>query len=772
MQETLVACPACHISLKLNSAAGAATKIRCPKCSAVFSRPDTADPIHQESRVEELLSQWQQRQQRGDDVTAHQLCKDCPELLPVVEPRLRLLRQMQKLAQTNDGSSAATESVVLTGDAAPPPESLGGYRVIKELGRGGMGMVYEAEDGRLKRRVALKVMLPRHAADASACRRFLREAQTQAAIEHDHIVTIYQAAEDGGVPFIAMALLKGETLADCLQRDSRLPLAEVLRIGREIAEGLAAAHERGLIHRDIKPSNLWLEGKRRRIKILDFGLARAIEESSAHLTGSGEALGTPAYMAPEQATGDAVDARTDLFGLGCVLYQMTTGTLPFAGKTMLAILNSLANTTPTPARELIVGLPAELSQLIDKLLAKEPARRPADAQTVAQTLAALEHAAVIAAATVVTPAAGVRAMPPSDAGAAVTEIIEAALSTGAAVGAVGAAPPAAPFSHAAHGDRVEVVRPSGRRRGPLIGMAVAAVVLLAVCGGGAALLYQFIIVRDKDGTEIARVKVPKDKFDIEVNGRKLVIPGPDRKPETVKPSSLLVPAYFYPADEGLKEWDRLLAASADVPILAIVNPASGPGDKVDPAYTQLLNRARDRKGLTLLGYVTSRYAKRAAAEVQADIDRWRRLYPQVHGVFLDQQASGADQVDYYAGVRAYARQEGKFTVVVTNPGTVCAEAYFARPATDVACLLETGDGVATFQPPAWAKIYASTRFAVLQHQVRDAGQMRLCIENAMLHGIGNMYVTDAGGANPYERLPVYWEAEVAAVKKLNSRSQP
>src|SRR5262249_9783634 len=145
---------------------------------------------------------------------------------------------------------------------------------------------------------------------------------------------------------------------------------------------------------DIKPSNLWLEGKRRRVKILDFGLARALEESSVNLTSSGVALGTPAYMAPEQASGDPVDARTDLFSLGCVLYQITTGTLPFAGKPMLAIFNSLANTTPKPARELIADLPAGLSELIEKLLAKQPAERPADAQTVSQTLAALEQAAL------------------------------------------------------------------------------------------------------------------------------------------------------------------------------------------------------------------------------------------------------------------------------------------------------------------------------------------------------------------------------------------
>ena len=216
---------------------------------------------------------------------------------------------------------------------------LGNYRVLRVLGTGGMGVVFEAEDVQLKRHVALKAMKPGGAVSASSRKRFLREAQAAAAVEHDHIVPVYQVGEDRGVPFIAMPLLRGQTLADRMGKfqvqgskfkvDSpksnhespksevqspksegaeALPTFEVLRIGREIALGLAAAHRRGLIHRDIKPSNIWLEEETGRAKILDFGLARA-SDGGEQLTQAGATLGTPAYMSPEQASGDDADAQ-------------------------------------------------------------------------------------------------------------------------------------------------------------------------------------------------------------------------------------------------------------------------------------------------------------------------------------------------------------------------------------------------------------------------------------------------------------------------------
>jgi WD40 repeat protein/serine/threonine protein kinase len=282
---------------------------------------------------------------------------------------------------------------------APPQASgelgrLGPYRVLRVLGHGGMGVVFLAEDPQLRRQVALKAMLPSLAASPSSRQRFLREAQAAAAIEHDHIIAIHQVGEDRGVPFLAMPLLKGEPLNERLRRPGEdgkpelLALAETLRIGREIAEGLAAAHERGLIHRDIKPGNIWLEGARARVKILDFGLARSAD-GSGQLTQEGAIVGTPAYMAPEQATGKPVDERCDLFSLGCVLYLLCTRQAPFKGADTISTLLAVTSAQPPTPREVNAAIPPALSDLVMHLLAKNPAQRPPSARAVAEALQAL-----------------------------------------------------------------------------------------------------------------------------------------------------------------------------------------------------------------------------------------------------------------------------------------------------------------------------------------------------------------------------------------------
>jgi WD40 repeat protein len=288
---------------------------------------------------------------------------------------------------------------------APPRQPgeigrLGGYRVLKRLGHGGMGIVFLAEDPVLGRLLALKVLRPDYAARPEAAQRFLREARLAAALKSDHVVTVYQVGEERGVPFLAMELLQGETLEGRLRAEPRLPLPQIVRVGRQVALGLAAAHERGLVHRDVKPGNLWLEtpasGPLRgrteefRVKILDFGLAREVEGDEG-LTHSGVLLGTPAYMSPEQADGAAVDGRADLFSLGCVLYRLCTGSPPFRGPTTLAVLKSLATTHPPPVSRLRPDVPAALGQLIDRLLAKNPADRPAGAAEVAELFADLDR---------------------------------------------------------------------------------------------------------------------------------------------------------------------------------------------------------------------------------------------------------------------------------------------------------------------------------------------------------------------------------------------
>ncbi len=287
---------------------------------------------------------------------------------------------------------------------------LGPYRVRRVLGAGGMGVVFEAEDPQLRRVVALKVIRPNRAAGAAARQRFLREARAAAAVTHDHLVGIHHLGEDRGVPYLVMPLLRGETLKSRLARAGRLPVAEVIRIGREAAEGLAAAHARGLVHRDVNPANLWLEagpgagvppsgglrpppeggtpaGTGGRVKVMDFGLAQAMGEA---LPGErGATMGTLPYIAPEQVRGEQVDGRADLFGLGCVLYRACTGVTPFQGEDTAAVLAALENAPPRPVRELNPEVPPGLAELIGRLLAKDPGERPAKARDVAVALAAL-----------------------------------------------------------------------------------------------------------------------------------------------------------------------------------------------------------------------------------------------------------------------------------------------------------------------------------------------------------------------------------------------
>jgi serine/threonine protein kinase len=304
-------------------------------------------------------------------------------------------------AAAQDTAPAIPNSLVL----APPPDypflappqkqdelgRLGPYRVLKLLGAGAMGVVFQAEDPHLRRLVALKVLRPSLADNAEFHGRFLREARLAAAIEHEHIVTVYQVGEDRGVPFLAMQLLRGQTLEERLERTGgRLPLPEVLRVGREVAEGLAAAHARGLIHRDIKPANIWLEQRRGRVRIVDFGLARG-REPDAQLTQAGAVIGTPAYMAPEQASAAAVDARCDLFSLGAVLYRAATGRSPFGDKDTLSILNALATRTPVPPHRIVPALPRLFSGLVMRLLAKDSDDRPQSARKVVQAIEALER---------------------------------------------------------------------------------------------------------------------------------------------------------------------------------------------------------------------------------------------------------------------------------------------------------------------------------------------------------------------------------------------
>ena len=269
-------------------------------------------------------------------------------------------------------------------DADTLPASIGGYTVLKLIGRGGMGRVYLARDERLNRDVAIKVMHPVKARDPGARQRFLRESRSAAAVEHPHVMTIYQVGEERGLPFIVMQRLEGMTLGEYRDSAGRLPLPEALRIGRETAEGLAAAHRRGLIHRDIKPDNIFLEAPDRSVRIIDFGLARDASEDAGKLTLDGAVVGTPAYMSPERIGEKELDAKSDLFGLGVILYELLAGRLPFDGKSMISVLAAVARGNPTELRAVAPDVPQPVSDLVMRLLARDKADRPADAHAVAE----------------------------------------------------------------------------------------------------------------------------------------------------------------------------------------------------------------------------------------------------------------------------------------------------------------------------------------------------------------------------------------------------
>ena len=287
-------------------------------------------------------------------------------------------------------SLVSRPSFLLKSDNPKEIGQLGGYGILKILGRGGMGMVFLAHERLLDRLVAVKVMLPEVVTPDNRDR-FFREARSTAALHDDHVVPIFQVGEENGVPYLVMPFLQGEPLDQRLARERKPPLRETLRIIREAAIGLMAAHNKGMIHRDIKPGNIWLEGARGRVRLLDFGLALT-RSTDVRITQVGAIMGTPAYIAPEQASGLEVDCRADLFSLGVVFYEMLTGVRPFLGKDTLAILSALLTTTPTSPSALDPSIPHQVSQLAMSMIAKDPAHRAKSAREVATELTQWERA--------------------------------------------------------------------------------------------------------------------------------------------------------------------------------------------------------------------------------------------------------------------------------------------------------------------------------------------------------------------------------------------
>ena len=262
---------------------------------------------------------------------------------------------------------------------------IGRYKILGELGRGAMGVVYKAEDPNLDRLVALKTIILAEDSEGHEeyQKRFILEAKAAGKLNHPHIVTMFDCGEHDGLAYLAMELLEGTDLRSRLLKES-IPAAEAVEIARQVAEGLAYAHARGVVHRDIKPGNIMLNGGGQ-AKIMDFGLARM--RAADHKTSTGMVLGTPRYMSPEQISGLPVDQRSDIFSLGIVLYEMLTGTRLFAGEDMHQVQHSITQVEHVPPTRQVPGLPPMVDFVVARALKKDPTARYQDARELAADLA-------------------------------------------------------------------------------------------------------------------------------------------------------------------------------------------------------------------------------------------------------------------------------------------------------------------------------------------------------------------------------------------------
>lgn len=261
---------------------------------------------------------------------------------------------------------------------------LGGYEISGVVGAGGMGVVLKGYDPALARVIAIKVLMPHLATCGAARQRFAREAKAAATVLHPNVIAIHSVSTTAELPYLVMPYVRGRSLQKRLDDQGQMELKEVLRVGCQVAAGLAAAHAQGLVHRDIKPANILLEDGVERVTLTDFGLARAVDDAT--LTRSGVIAGTPLYMSPEQAGGEPIDARSDLFSLGSVLYTMCAGRPPFRADTSLAVLRRIADQTPRPVSELNPNIPPWMSRLVERLHAKRPEQRIQSATEVEQLL--------------------------------------------------------------------------------------------------------------------------------------------------------------------------------------------------------------------------------------------------------------------------------------------------------------------------------------------------------------------------------------------------
>jgi WD40 repeat protein len=357
-----------------------------------------------ETQLDALLSRWQQRQAQGEELSATELCRDCPELIAAIEPYLQALRHMQQMQQMARAEPATLRGVSFPSESAAPladrearaAPTVPGYDILGELGRGGMGVVYKARQMRLGRTVALKMVLGGGHAGPEELQRFRTEAEAIARLQHPNIVQIYEVDEQNGLPYFSLEFCGGGSLQQKLA-DKPLPPRDAAALVEQLARAMQAAHEAGVLHRDLKPGNVLLSpqsssGEGSPVtwlgtpKITDFGLAKKLDEVGT--TASGAIMGTPSYMAPEQ-TGERrvpIGPACDVYSLGAILYECLTGRPPFKAATALETLRQVTHEEPVPPRQLNSKVPTDLETICLKCLHKEPLKRYGSALALADDL--------------------------------------------------------------------------------------------------------------------------------------------------------------------------------------------------------------------------------------------------------------------------------------------------------------------------------------------------------------------------------------------------
>jgi serine/threonine protein kinase len=379
-----------------------AVELSCPEMASWRALFDGALPPEERERLERHLEacpacqRLLDQEELGEEPLRQIVGRvGDPAAVPADPTLSHFLERLHQTPSTERPAGAAPSDLYFLQPADRPGllGTLGRYEVQEVVGQGGMGVVLKAFEPALQRVVAIKVLAPQLAASAGARKRFAREAKAAAAVRHEHVVAVHGVHEAEGLPYLVMQYVAGESLQARLDRSGPLDVAAVVCIAQQAASGLAAAHAQGLIHRDVKPANILLAARGLApaakpqaavVKITDFGLARTADD--AQLTESGVVAGTPEYMAPEQARGEAVDHRSDLFSLGSVLYTLCTGRPPFRGSTALAVLRHVSDTPAPPVRSVKPDVPAWLEALIARLLAKDPAQRFQSAAEVAALL--------------------------------------------------------------------------------------------------------------------------------------------------------------------------------------------------------------------------------------------------------------------------------------------------------------------------------------------------------------------------------------------------